>query len=393
MSTATSTPGDAPATKSNAAARLLALTRKETRQLLRDPSSLAIGILLPILLILLFGYGLSLDVKNAPLAVVMEDSSPTATQAVAGLSLTPYISPVPLVSMKQAELLLREHKVDGIVRVPGDFSSRMAAGDARIQIVVNGADANKANTILRYATSALAANPQRTADEQGTKPGMPAADGIGSVSVEPRLWFNSANTSTWYLVPGLVVLIMTLVGAFLTALVMAREWERGTLEALFVTPVRPAEILIAKIIPYFGIGMAGLALCLLAARFLFEVPMVGSLFMLVFASMLYLIVAVGIGLVISSVTRNQFLASQVALLSSFLPAMLLSGFLFDLRNVPWVVSVIGHILPATYFMELIRALFLAGNIWPLVIKNCLILAGYAVGLLGVARLVTRKRLD
>ena len=174
---------------------------------------------------------------------------------------------------------------------------------------------------------------------------------------------------------------------------MAREWERGTLEALFVTPVRPGEILVAKIIPYFGIGMAGLALCLVAARYLFEVPMVGSLFLLVFASMLYLIVAVGIGLVISSVTRNQFVASQVALLSSFLPAMLLSGFLFDLRNVPWVVNVIGHILPATYFMELIRALFLAGNIWPLVIKNCLILAGYAVGLLCVARLVTQKRLD
>lgn len=389
---ARSSNGAAPATTSHALARLVALTRKETRQLLRDPSSLAIGILLPILLILLFGFGLSLDVKNAPLAVVMEDSSPTATQAVAGLSLTPYISPVPMVSMREAEALLRAHKVDGIVRVPGDFSSRLAAGDARIQIVVNGADANKANTILRYAGAALGGNAQRIADRSGSLQ-MPSTTGIGSVSVEPRLWFNSANNSTWYLVPGLVVLIMTLVGAFLTALVMAREWERGTLEALFVTPVRPAEILIAKIIPYFGIGMVGLGLCLVAARYLFEVPMVGSLFLLVFASMLYLIVAVGIGLVISSVTRNQFLASQVALLSSFLPALLLSGFLFDLRNVPWVVSVIGHILPATYFMELIRALFLAGNIWPLVIKNCLILMGYAVGLLGVARLVTRKRLD
>lgn len=381
------------ATTSHALARLVALTRKETRQLVRDPSSLAIGILLPILLILLFGYGLSLDVKNAPLALVMEDSSPTATQAVAGLSLTPYISPVPLVSMQEAEALLRAHRVDGIVRVPGDFSSRLAAGSAQIQIVVNGADANKANTILRYAGSALGSNPQRIADREGIPAQMPSASGIGSVSLEPRLWFNSANNSTWYLVPGLVVLIMTLVGAFLTALVMAREWERGTLESLFVTPVRPGEILVAKIIPYFGIGMVGLALCLVAARYLFHVPIMGSLPILVLASMLYLIVAVGIGLVISSVTRNQFVASQVALLSSFLPAMLLSGFLFDLRNVPWVVNIIGHILPATYFMELIRALFLAGNIWPLIIKNCLILLGYAVGLLCVARAVTQKRLD
>jgi ABC-2 type transport system permease protein len=207
------------------------------------------------------------------------------------------------------------------------------------------------------------------------------------------MWYNAANTSTWYLVPGLIVLIMTLVGAFLTALVMAREWERGTLEALFVTPVRPAEILLAKIIPYFAVGMAGLALCLLAARFLFHVPMQGSLAILVLASMLYLFVAVGLGLVISSVTRNQFLASQVALLSSFMPSLMLSGFLFDLRSVPRAVQYVGNALPATYFMELIKTLFLAGNVWPLIFKNCAILAAYAVLLLGVARAVTRKRLD
>lgn len=186
---------------------------------------------------------------------------------------------------------------------------------------------------------------------------------------------------------------MTLVGAFLTALVMAREWERGTLEALFVTPVRPVEILLAKIIPYFGVGMLGLALCLLSARFLFEVPMYGSLIVVVFSSMLYLIVAVSLGLVISSVTRNQFLASQVALIATFMPSMMLSGFLFDLRNVPTAVRVVGHVLPATYFMDLIKTLFLAGDVWPLIWRNCAILMAYAVGLLLVARAVTRKSLD
>ena len=211
--------------------------------------------------------------------------------------------------------------------------------------------------------------------------------------VAERMWFNAANTSTWYLVPGLIVLIMTLVGAFLTAMVMAREWERGTLEALFVSPVRPTEILLAKIIPYFMIGMLGLGMCLLAARFLFEVPMYGSLLILLVSSMLYLLVALGIGLVISSVTKNQFLACQLALISSFMPAMMLSGFLFDLRNVPTVIRLVGHALPATYFMELIRTLFLAGNVWPLIFKNCAILTGYAVLLLGLARYVTRKKLD
>lgn len=367
--------------------RLVALTRKETRQLVRDPSSIAIGILLPIILILIFGYGLSLDVKNAPLAVVMEDSSPTAADAVAGLQLTPYISPVVLGSMHDAELLMRERKVDGIVRVPGDFSRRLAAGDARIQVIVHGADAGRASIVLRYATAALGSNAQRQADRGQT------GTGIGAVAIEQRMWFNSANTSTWYLVPGLIVLIMTLVGAFLTALVMAREWERGTLEALFVTPVRPVEILLAKIIPYFGIGMIGLALCLVAARFLFEVPMVGSLGLVLLSAMLYMLVAVGIGLVISSVTRNQFLASQVALLASFLPSLMLSGFLFDLRNVPTAVRIVGQALPATYFMELIRTLFLAGDVWPLVLRNCAILIVYAVLLLGLARFVTRKKLD
>jgi ABC-2 type transport system permease protein len=186
---------------------------------------------------------------------------------------------------------------------------------------------------------------------------------------------------------------MTLVGAFLTAMVMAREWERGTLEALFVTPVRPEEILLAKIIPYFMVGMLGLSMCLFAARLLFDVPMYGSLLIILVGSMLYMLVALGIGLVISSVTKNQFLASQLAIISSFMPSMMLSGFLFDLRNVPAVIHLVGHLLPATYFMELIRTLFLAGNVWPLIFKNCAILTGYAVLLLGLARFVTRKKLD
>lgn len=202
-----------------------------------------------------------------------------------------------------------------------------------------------------------------------------------------------ANTSTWFLVPGLIVLIMTLVGTFLTALVMAREWERGTLEALFVTPVRPTEVLLAKVTPYFVVGMFGLLLCMLAARWLFDVPLQGSLLVLLLGSMLYLLVALAIGLLISAVTRNQFLASQIAILASFLPALMLSGFVFDLRNVPLVVQWVGYALPATWFMELLRTLFLAGNFWPLIIKDCLILAAYAVLLLGLARLVTRKRLD
>lgn len=379
------------------AIRLRALLRKEFRQLVRDASNLAIGIALPIALILIFGYGLSLDVKDAPVAIVLEDASPTAANAIAGLQHSTAIAPVLLSSMHEAEQLMRERRVDGIVRIPADFSRRLAQGDARVQVLVHGTDAGRASIILQYTTGALAQWSAIQADRGGRAGGAamatagPAAAGM--VTVEQRMWFNAANTSTWYLVPGLIVLIMTLVGAFLTALVMAREWERGTLEALFVTPVRPVEILLAKIIPYFTVGMAGLALCLLASHFLFKVPMLGSLLVVVFSSMLYLFVAVGMGLLISSVTRNQFLASQVALLSSFMPSLMLSGFLFDLRNVPLAVQILGGALPATYFMQLIKTLFLAGNVWPLIFQNCAILAGYAVLLLGAARAVTRKKLD
>lgn len=372
--------------------RLVALTRKEVRQLLRDRSNLAIGIALPALLILLFGYGISLDIDNAPIAIVLEDSSPTTLDVLEGLQLSTYITPVYVRAMPEATRLMQAHEVDGILRVPSDFASRLAAGQGQLQLIVHGADASTARIIQGYIGGGLAQWSLRTADSRGGHASTPDGAPFGTVVVEQRLWFNSANTSTWYLVPGLIVLIMTLVGAFLTSLVVAREWERGTLEALFVTPVRPLEILLAKLIPYFAVGMIGFAMCMVAARFLFHVPMEGSMWLLMLSSVLYMFVALGVGLLISSATKNQFIASQVALLTSFLPAMMLSGFLFDLNNVPTAVRVIGELLPATHFLDLIKTLMLAGNVWPIVIKDCAILTAYAVILLTAARLVTRKRI-
>jgi ABC-2 type transport system permease protein len=377
---------NAPAQRTRFASRLWSLTKKEIRQLLRDPSNVAIGLVLPIVLILIFGYGISLDVEQAAVAVVMEDASPDAHDVVAGLALTPYLKPLVTRSMAVAERLMLDHKVDGILRLPSDFSPRLRAGDGRVQLIIHGADAATARIIESYVAGALAQYALGAAERQGNV--RPAR----GVTLETRVWFNEANTSTWYLVPGLIVLIMTLVGAFLTSLVVAREWERGTLEALFVTPVRPTEILLAKLIPYFGVGMLGFVLCLAAARWLFAVPLLGSLALLVLASVLYLLVALGIGLLISSVTKNQFLASQVALLTSFLPALMLSGFLFDLRNVPVVVRAIANVLPATHFLTLIKTLFLAGDVWAVVLPNLLLLAAYALVLLGAARLATRKRI-
>ncbi len=184
------------------------------------------------------------------------------------------------------------------------------------------------------------------------------------------------TTADTFSCPGLIVLIMTLIGALLTALVMAREWERGTLEALFVTPVAAGEILLGKTIPYFVLGMIGLALCVVAAEFLFHVPLRGSILVLTGVSMLYLLAALGIGLLISSVTRNQFVASQVTLLATFLPALMLSGFLFDLRSMPVAVRAITYVMPARYFVALLQTLFLAGNVWSVILPNTLVLAGH-----------------
>ena len=369
--------------------RLFALTRKEVRQLLRDRSNLLMGIVLPMILILIFGYGMSLDVKNVPVAVVMEDRSPTASEAIAGLTLSEYISPVMVDSMHDAEQLMLQRKVEGIVRIPSDFSRQLSLGGGSIQVLVHGVDANRARAIQGYIQGALAQWGIRQADRAAGDTGA----SIGSVAMEQRMWFNAANNSTWFLVPGLIVVITTLVGAFLTALVMAREWERGTLESLFVTPVRPIEILLAKIIPYFVVGMLGLVLCLLAATFLFHVPMYGSLLVILASSVFYLFVALGIGLLISAATKNQFMASQLALISSFMPALMLSGFLFDLRNMPVAVGALGRILPATYYLELLKSLFLAGNIWPMIFTNCAVLLLYALVLLTTARIKTRKRIE
>ena len=366
--------------------RLLALIRKEFRQLLRDRSNLLIGIGLPIALILIFGYGLSLDVRDARLAVALEDASPAARELIASLEGSSYIQTTVLRSAAEAHQLMDTHRVDAMVYIPADFARKRAAGHAEVQLLMHGGDPMRANGIRNYVEQALANAAQKERDRQGV------SQARGIVVVD-RMWFNAANNSTWYLVPGLIVLIMTLVGTFLTALVMAREWERGTLEALFVTPVHPVEILLAKIIPYFVVGLAGLGLCLVAARLLFGVPMQGSLLVLLAASMIYMIVSLSIGLLISAFTRNQFLSSQVAILASFMPAMMLSGFVFDLRNVPQAVQIAGYLLPATYFMDVVKTLFLAGTYWPSVLKNCGILMLYAIVLLALARAVTRKSLD
>jgi len=361
------------------------LIRKEARQIVRDPSSIAMGIVLPVVLILLFGYGLSLDVTNVPVAVVLEDASPAAVDLAASFQLSDYFDVQLMTSMPRAQELMLSRKVDGIIRIRPDFGRSVTMGNAEVQLLVHGVDANHARIIQAYAQGAV-----------GQWAARRAAQGYAIVSgpivVQSRMWFNEANESRYFLVPGLIVLIMTLIGALLTALVMAREWERGTFEALFVTPVRTNEILLGKTIPYFALGVIGLALCLIAAKFLFNVPFRGSVAVLTAASVVYLLVALGIGLLISSAFKSQFVASQITVLVTFLPAVMLSGFLFDLRSMPALVRLITYVLPARYYVTLLQTIFLAGDIWAVILPNMAVLTGMAAILWTFTYRAARKSL-
>ena len=366
--------------------RLYALIIKESRQLLRDKSSLAIGLVLPIILILLFGYGLSFDLSNGRIAVVVQQSSPQSEQLISGLNGTKYLSVTPYSNFHDAEEAMGRAEVDAIVHLPSDFASQLENGSASIQMISNGRSTSIATTIQGYISGAFATAQAIQADRSQSSPT------IGIITVEQRMWFNESANSTWFLVPGLIVLILTLIGAFLTGLLIARERERGTLEAIFVTPVRPLEIVIAKLTPYIVIGIVDIVVCLLAASWIFDVPIRGSLLSVVSASFLYLMVSLLLGLTISGFAQSQFQASQIALLASFMPALMLSGFVFDIRNLPVVVQVVSHLLPATHFMTLIKTLFLGGDDWRLWFKECGILMIYVVLLTVASCRSLKKRL-
>lgn len=364
--------------------RLLALTRKEMLELLRDQSSMLMGIVLPLILILIIGYGLSLDVKNVPTAVVLEDSSPTARQLVSFTQGSEYFRPVFLHSMAEAEQKMRTHEVAAILRVPQDFSRHLATRDATVQLILCGTESTTAMSAQGYVESSVLA----WAAEQGLTSGAK-----GQIAVTSRIWFNDANTSTWFYLPGILMLVLTISGVFLTAVVMAREWERGTFESLFVTPMRIAELIFAKMIPYFCVALMGMALCLIAGHYLYELPMRGSMVLILGESMLYLIVALGLGLVISAVTKNQFLACHTSLMISFLPSVLLSGFIFDLHVEPWFIRLVSEVFPTTYYLELMKSLFLTGNYGPMIVRDTLVLLGFAILFLWLAFYLTRKELD
>jgi len=367
--------------------RLAALVRKEFLQVLRDPSSIAIAFLLPAALLLLFGYGVSMDAKDLRLGIVIEQPSAEAASLAGAFQGSRYFAPRLYCTRHRAEADLQAQLLDGVLVLRSDFAARLKGeGDAQVQLIVNGVDANNARLMEGYVRGSWQTWLQRELSAR-------ALDLPQPVELQPRIWFNPDLRSRDYLVPGLVAINMTLVGALLTALVMAREWERGTLEALMVTPVTLRELLIGKTLPYFVLGMGGMGVSVAMAVWQFGVPLRGSFWVLLACSALFLLVALGMGLLISVVARNQFVAGMVAIVTTFLPAFLLSGFLFDIDSMPALVRLVTHLVAARYFIAILQSLFLAGDLCGVILPNALALAAMAVIFFALARRRLHKRLE
>jgi ABC-2 type transport system permease protein len=375
------------ATRGGAAMRMRGLVRKEFLQVIRDPSSIAIAFLMPVVLLVLFGYGVSLDAEHVPIGLVVEHPDADSAGFAGAFRQSRYLSPIDFSTMKKAEDAMKRGLIDGIVHLQQDFSARQQEpGGAPVQVIVNGVDANNARLISGYVEGVLATWLRQRANAGGNAPALP-------VQVEQRVWFNSELRSRNFLVPGLIAVIMTLIGALLTALVMAREWERGTMESLMVTPVTMREIILGKLILYFILGMGGMALSVTMAVWQFGVPLRGSLAVLFIASSLFLLVALGMGLLISTLTKNQFVAGQVAIIVTFLPAFILSGFIFDIDSMPRPIQAFTHLIAARYFVAILQTVFLAGNLWRVILPNALALAVMAAFFFGMIRRKSHKRLE
>ena len=368
--------------------RLWALCRKESYQIVRDPSSVLIAFILPVLLLFIFGYGVSLDTSRMRIGLVVEDNSADAQQFAEAVYGSPYIAAVRGHSRVEMIQALRTGEVRGVILLPAGFSRKLNAGvqSAPVELLTDGSEPNTANFVASFAQGAW----QIWLDQRARQRGATVQ---AAIDLAPRYWFNPSTVSRDYLVPGSIAVIMTIIGALLTSMVVAREWERGTMEALLSTPVTRAELLLSKILPYYALGVVSMFMCVAVAVWLLGVPFQGSLWVLFVVTSLFLGSALGLGLLLSTVTRNQFNAAQAALNAAFLPANLLSGFVFEISSMPLPIQGVTYLIPARYFVSALQTLFQAGQIWPVLWRQMLFLLVSAIFWLGLTAKKTRRRLD
>jgi len=370
--------------------RLWAMARKEALQLRRDRRSLALAFVLPVLLVLIFGYAISWDVRDIPLAVVDQDRTQRSRALVEAFTSSGYFHLVPSPpTYEEADGWLERERARMVLILRPTFAARVESGRlAPVQALVDGADANTAAIALNYAQVIVGAYSARVAAElHGT------ALRQAPLTPQVRIWYNETLTSRNAIVPGLIAVVMMIIAAMLTSLTIAREWERGTMEQLAATPVHPLEVVLGKLIPYVVIGLIDVLMTLALGLLVFQVPFRGSMGFLLLSSLFFLLGAFGVGLFISASLRSQLLATQVSMLATYLPSFLLSGFAFDLTNMPRILQLLSLVIPARYFVVIIKGVFLKGIglavLWP----ELLAMAAFSVIGLGLAARSFHKELE
>ncbi|MEI7911277.1 MAG: ABC transporter permease [Verrucomicrobiota bacterium] len=368
--------------------RLRALCWKETLQIFRDPSSILIAFFMPLLMLFIFGYGINLDFSRLRIGLWLEDGGAEATGFAAALKGSPWLEVHGYGSRPALERALVDSQIRGFVIIPEDFSRKLkqAGETAPVQVVADGSEPNIAQFVRATVSGVWQTWQLERAEDRGEKLAR-------EIALEQRVWFNSSAESRNFIIPGSITVIMTVIGALLTSLVVAREWERGTMEALLASPVTRTELLLSKILPYYALGMISLLLCVGVAHWILGVPFRGTLLALWVVGSLFLLSVLGIGLAISTGLRNQFNAAQAALNAAFLPAVMLSGFIYEISSMPVFLRGVTHIIPARYFVSSMQTIFQAGTLWKLLLPDIVMLCCTTVVFIGLTAKLTKRRME
>jgi len=374
--------------------RIAAIARKESLQVIRDPRSLMIALLLPLMQMFMLGYGVNLDVQHIPLCAFDQEGSQQSQDLLKHFSASRYFeAPKMTANMGDAAHRIDDSVCRLAIVIPSGFSRSLAdQGAATVQILVDGTDSNTANIAANYARVVVGEFSRdvqlKAIQRQGGQ-----TQTLTPVDVQARVWFNEDLESRYFIIPGVVALVMAIVGAQLTSLTIAREWERGTMELLVSTPVKPMELMLGKLLPYFVLGMVDAVICLALAVGWFEVPFRGTLLTLFFTTSLFLIVVLCIGYYVSVSIRSQVGASQIALILTMLPTTLLSGFSFPIDQMPMLVRGVTYLVSARYYVTILKAVFLKGATISELAVPMACLAVYAIVLVVLAGRAFRKTLD
>jgi ABC-2 type transport system permease protein len=367
---------------------LFALLKKEFYQIFRDPSSLLIAFIFPVILVFLYGNGVSLDLTHLRIGLVMEDTAPDAQSLAQSFTDSRYFNVKVVRDRRELEDDIARGWIRGFVVIPSYFSEFRSRPNqiAPIQVIADGSETNTANFVQNY-TKQTVTNWLHQEEISSSSKRLP------KIEIQPRFWYNEKIDSRYFVLSGSLATILTLIGTLLTALVISREWERGTMESMIATPVGIWELILAKLIPYFILGFISLGICVFLSVYVYGIPFEGSLFALVLVSSVFLFTSMSIGLMISTLTKEQMFSYQIAILSSYLPAYILSGFLFEIYSMPYWLQLITYIVPARYYVQSLQTIFLVGDVWPIFLKNmaAMLIIGLFFFLITMHKTV--KRLD